>query len=704
MRKLIVFLLSVCAYAQTASYPGAVATNAQLPKAWNILKTKLVAAMSASDTSFTVANATGISANTQVTIGSEILWVCGTSGTTISVGKASCPNIDGRGTDTAHGGGAAVLHINGSLVQGFVTAWHTNALAAEVIAIQTALGVNLSALPSSVTTNSATYNFAAQTPGGSLVIGNNVITLTPCPLGVSGAHTVAANLPHLLYISAGTGTAEAAPITGGSCTSGATTGNVIVQTAATHTGAWTIQSASTGVQEAIYVAGATGAVQMASGTIPYYGTITVPSGYSTCVLGQGSWATRLSGQPTAAAVDGIVYDAVGGTGGTVCTGGYSIGPATGLNTAGVLVKIRYRADGFVNDIYTANGYDGFQMEYNARAIWSNISGGNKHYGLNITCAGVAYPSCVNQGTINGGHFTIGGNGGQNIHLEAPTSGLTIANMFLEGGSFATCTSVTISAVGTNPLNELSFNGNFLEGCNTGVLYTGNGATYLSKNATQFNGGRISAAQIGFAAQSFANGIFLNGVAISATGGTGTDRAVVIGGDAKDIGFFNCPISSDGDAGILTQGTVTDLDIIGNPFGQVAQPTSCLSFGGTTSKVNVRGNNFLGFGASAGCTGILAGTATSLSMTNNTGIDDAIPAVTAAATTAFPVNPTFTLTGATAVGAVTVPLAAGSKFTFVATNATPGAWTAGATIGNTFTPTQNVPVNCYWDATKIWCKP
>ena len=94
------------------------------------------------------------------------------------------------------------------------------------------------------------YNWTSQTPGGSLSIGNNTITLTPCPLGVNW------NDPRLrLYISGGTGTAESVPVVSagpGTCLGGGTSSGTITVTAAhTHSGAWTIQSSFAGIYEAI---------------------------------------------------------------------------------------------------------------------------------------------------------------------------------------------------------------------------------------------------------------------------------------------------------------------------------------------------------------------------------------------------------------------------------------------------------------------
>lgn len=111
------------------------------------------------------------------------------------------------------------------------------------------------------------YNWS-QTPGGSVAIGANTITLTPCPLGVSGAST-----NHRLYISGGVGTAESVLISGGTCTSGAATGTVIVTAAVTHSGSWTIASATAGFKEAAEVAIAAGSYRnlvCPAGTYTFY--------------------------------------------------------------------------------------------------------------------------------------------------------------------------------------------------------------------------------------------------------------------------------------------------------------------------------------------------------------------------------------------------------------------------------------------------
>lgn len=86
----------------------------------------------------------------------------------------------------------------------------------------------------------------SQTPGGTLSSGISAnVTLAPVPQGINGTDS-----GHYLYVSGGTGTAEAVLITGGTAVSGASSGTVIFTPANSHSGAWTISSATGGAAEA----------------------------------------------------------------------------------------------------------------------------------------------------------------------------------------------------------------------------------------------------------------------------------------------------------------------------------------------------------------------------------------------------------------------------------------------------------------------
>jgi hypothetical protein len=134
------------------------------------------------------------------------------------------------------------------------------------------------------------YNFVAQSPGGSLTGGiANTVTLTPCPPGVNGLDS-----KHFLYVSGGVGTAEAVLIAGGTCTAGAASGTVVFTPSSNHSGAWTIASATAGIQEmlqALATAGG-GVGYLPTGTYNLRATLTIPAA-NVQLVGSGRGASIL---------------------------------------------------------------------------------------------------------------------------------------------------------------------------------------------------------------------------------------------------------------------------------------------------------------------------------------------------------------------------------------------------------------------------
>jgi hypothetical protein len=117
----------------------------------------------------------------------------------------------------------------------------------------------------------SSYNWS-QSPADSLATaGSNTIHLTPCPAGVDTSNNSSAQ--YAVYI-AGTGTAEAAPVTGGTCSSGATTGTIVVTTANAHSAGYTVGAANGGNQEAINVAGGSGWTHVVIQEVPTGGANT----------------------------------------------------------------------------------------------------------------------------------------------------------------------------------------------------------------------------------------------------------------------------------------------------------------------------------------------------------------------------------------------------------------------------------------------
>jgi hypothetical protein len=89
-----------------------------------------------------------------------------------------------------------------------------------------------------------------QTPSGSLSAGSNTVTLTPCPQGVNGT-----DINHWLFVTSASGDAqqpgEQVLITGGTCTSGASTGTLTFYSGYAHGAGYVLGSGTNGVAEAV---------------------------------------------------------------------------------------------------------------------------------------------------------------------------------------------------------------------------------------------------------------------------------------------------------------------------------------------------------------------------------------------------------------------------------------------------------------------
>lgn len=110
-----------------------------------------------------------------------------------------------------------------------------------------------------------------QSPADDLTTpGSKTIHLSPCPLGIDTSNNSSAQ--YAVYIS-GAGTAEAAPVTGGSCSPGSNSGSITVTTAYSHAAGYSVGSATSGIQEAINDSGSQhGTIMLlpASGGSPNY--------------------------------------------------------------------------------------------------------------------------------------------------------------------------------------------------------------------------------------------------------------------------------------------------------------------------------------------------------------------------------------------------------------------------------------------------
>jgi len=137
----VVALLPTPTLAQnTAIFPGAIPTQAQLGVAANQAASTLTSGVAATDTTLSVLSSAPFKVSSFVTVDSEIMAVCAIpDGTHLTLGVSACPNVDGRGIDLANGGGAAAAHLANAPVQARIVAWHVNQAAAEVTAVETKL-------------------------------------------------------------------------------------------------------------------------------------------------------------------------------------------------------------------------------------------------------------------------------------------------------------------------------------------------------------------------------------------------------------------------------------------------------------------------------------------------------------------------------------------------------------------------------------
>jgi hypothetical protein len=142
--------------------------------------------------------------------------------------------------------------------------------------------------PPELSVNALQFEWS-QAPGGTLEASTPAtVTLTGgCPIGVNGG-----NPDYYVYISGGTGTAEAVTVTGGTCVSGASTGTLTFTPANHHAGAWTVGTSQFGVPEAVNSVATQASITIPAGTYQSY----APSYISkhVCIRGSGPDSTVIN--------------------------------------------------------------------------------------------------------------------------------------------------------------------------------------------------------------------------------------------------------------------------------------------------------------------------------------------------------------------------------------------------------------------------
>ena len=688
------------------AFPAAVATDAQLMVANNLVLTGLLVGVNPANTILFVASTAGFVPNCLVSIDNEIIAIA-------SIVSTPNPQLvvatGGRGFD----GTTAASHSSGAKVSLFIDAWHHNALAAEVKAIEGFIGPNGQNLPGIGGFVTPVTAFTPQSPGGTLAPGNSVITLAPVPPGVN-----ASDSHHYLYISGGTGTAEPVLITGGTAVAGAPSGTLIVNCASAHSGAWTIQSASGGLQEAIINAGITPSILGITGNITLYAPIACwPLGGSITIQGKGANGFTITRDTSMTSGDMFIMDVANQANFPWVTfQDIALNNNSHTQTGAAIHGVNIPYVGFVLFNCTISGgqygirvknaslyCDNVTMYFAAPAGYKPVAGffvegtGTSPESTNIylsNCSVIAYP----RDAANQLRYGI---------LDTGSDGI-LAMGISSGGDCALC----FAPVAPDYVTNTRFDGFWTDGPNLyGVQTAGTGIIDGLAVANFYINGPTNATNTQSASLSLAGNV--HSLAISdgkiqlsqhsavliGTGSTG--QIYIENVQIKDCNQVNATGSPaillfDNQAGVRLR----NVDVTNSAGGFSDYGVEFADLADTV----IEGCAFnLAAGRPSGIP-ILntpASTLTNLVIANNRGVDDLIPTVATSATLPLPVNPTFNLVGTTGVTAVT-GLWEGRKVAMITPD---GAvtFTAGPTIGNTITSVQNVPLNGVVIGGKLYLK-
>lgn len=564
------------------------------------------------------------------------------------------------------------------------------------------------------------YAFAPQAPGGTLTGSTPAtVTMTPCGLGMSGS-----NANYYVYVSGGTGTAEAALITGGTCTSGASSGTLTFTPANNHSGAWTVGPATSGIQEAYYAAVTTStnplnsvSIKAPAGKFNIYAPINFndPNNTIRGVSFNGEGPNTILERAFTSG-DLLI---IGGTssGAAIQLGNFLIEtPTTMTVTSGAGIHIQGTAATIpvLTNITIWNGYDGFWCD--ACAMQANninfqqqntaASGGHpSRYGLYLDSSTGTGPSSV---IITNSSFTTQSPHDATNGLHAgikigASDGIQISNSFANGQN-----GINMQTNGTSPLNDIYLDNMIVDDVN-GFGISMSGATpsgkfvgnirivnshvwaYSSASGTSTEGIDIAGGggtpQVAIVANNNVGGfgadcirigggsvdttVSGNTVANCQTAGigavTGATRPVIVGNKATNFsgGAFTMP------EGILLDTTQNNITISNNDVSEVATPYGILSPGSIT---NLTGDNNNGFGQ---------------------------PTVASASSIQMPLTKTFSISGTTTITSVNSPWAAGTSGSLLTTGIV--TFSSGSTIGNSITTAANQIYSWVWDGSKLWIK-
>lgn len=556
-------------------------------------------------------------------------------------------------------------------------------------------------LPQTVSTDYA----YTQTPGGSLTGGggSQTVPMSPCPKGIYGN-----GIWMPVEISGGTGTAESTVPTGGTCSSnpdGITSGTIIISPTNSHSGSWTVTSATGGVCDAI-AAGALSVYIPISSPATFHNVCTIPNNVSAVFV---SDSIGISDPSVIRAADYATGNLFYGSGSGITLSfsnfSFSNGSSTGIAiqlvggslhasnfncTGGVFLSLNGTGGIQISDFFYYDNQPGFALPHailigagggnnaatDSRFVNGRVEGNWSGAGIEITGADSLDISAV---TING--MQTG------VLIDPPTGGSYVTNMRIHSGEIdagsasnpmtagikiVQQSTVIIGSIAVEGVDFLGYSqpseAFAIDAGTTGAGYIGD-LKIEGCHIFNWNVG-IGVGQIGF----------------------GGGRSTIINGNTV-VASVSHGITLNTPLNVLITGNI----VIGNGgYG--------ISISGATSHLLITGNN-LGEGTYANTSGPVNGGAssgtTTVIMVNNVGIDNVAGTVATSATVALPFNPYFTLTGNSGtITAFSNMVGVGQTWHMTVTG-TGNATSAAATVGNACTLAQNKMYTLVFDGTKVW---
>lgn len=526
MKKLLFLVASISFAQNTAIFPGGRASNIDLPIAKDRAQTTLSGGINSSVTSITVASIASFPTTSAfiVTIDNEQIRVCSAASTTFTV----CDG--GRG----FGGTSAASHSNGATVRMNFTAWHQNQVNAEIQAIEAAVGDNQSYNFSRTkgtflsadldSAGSKTLTFSALCPfgvagantnhylkisGGSSPVSKTIsaaTNATPIAITTTTAHgfstgnfvvisgvagNTAANGQWLIVVTgaqtftlnSSTGNAaytsggtvsrdmETALITGGTCTSGLMAGGTITLTTVNpHVGSYVLASATSGIQEEINASGNYATAKMQCGLISTYATVYVPD-FRSLAGCDGSRSSVIVPQfSTADAVNHVQGSPFSGNFYSALSN-FSVAAVLVMQSGTALIRVE-NGTILADNLLTYSGNIG--MEF----LNTNIKATNLESLGSVTTGVLLQGIAGNITNLNVDNADVVA--GQAVQIVAPTTGLTITNMFLQKGLHGIAFICSSSF-----LNEIVLDGGFIDNYGTGAT-SGGAGVFVDPNSCTTN--------------------------------------------------------------------------------------------------------------------------------------------------------------------------------------------------------------------------